>query len=120
LLRPEETGLGLAAGLFNGGDNRAPSSYVVATTPVGARLRLHAGMLFDPSTTDGFAGLDYAVNDQTQVWAEHIGGHENASALSLAHQLTRHWAISFAWQRPNDRTADDSFSLHIGCVRPGG
>jgi hypothetical protein len=120
LLRPEESGLAAAVGVFNVGEHLSPTSYVAAGVPAGGRLRLHAGALRDPETTNGFGGLDYTVNDRVQVWAEYVAGDENASAISLAYQLTEQWGVSLAWQRPNDREADESFSLHVGCVHPAG
>ena len=119
LLRPVEAGLGLALGAFNAGEHLSPTSYAAATLDQD-RLRLHAGAFRTADETQGLAGFDYALNDRLQLWAEHIAGDENASAVSLAYQFHPHWGISFAWQHPNHSPADDTYSLHLGCVWGGG
>jgi len=59
-----------------------------------------------------------AFSDRLQLWVERIAGEENASALTLACQLTERWGLSLAWQHPNGGEGDDSYSLHAGCALP--
>jgi len=114
-LRPVETGLGLAVGSFNAGERLAPTTYGVATLDLG-RLRCHLGVQDSPEETGVLSGLDISVSEKLQLWAEHISGDEGASAFSLAYQLHPRWGISLAWQDPNDEGADNSYSIHAGCV----
>ncbi len=119
LLRPADRGFGLAVGFFNVGEELAPTGYGVGTLN-GGRLRLHAGVQGRPEGTEVFGGLDCAITDRLQFWAEHVRGDDGASALSLAYQSHPHWGISFGWQDPNDGEADRSYSVHAGCVWPAG
>jgi hypothetical protein len=118
-LRPLDTGLGVALGAYNVGEQLAPTTYIAATLER-SPVRLHAGMQLTPEDpAQGFGGLDVAIDDRTQLWLEHLAGEENASAVSIAYQFHRHWGISLAWQHPNDN-ADTSYSIHVGCTAPAG
>ena len=117
LVPTERMGFALALGSHNIGEGLKATTYVVATKELRA-LRLHAGAQRSSEATDGFGGVDYALSDRLQLWAERLAGDENASAVTLAYQLTERWGISLAWQHPNSREADDSYSLHVGCALP--
>jgi hypothetical protein len=116
-LLPVETGLGVAVGSFNAGEHLVPTTYGVATLDLG-RLRCHLGVQDSPEETGVLSGLDVSVSEQLQLWAEHISGDEGASALSLSYQFGPRWGISLAWQDPNEAGADNSYSIHAGCVLP--
>jgi hypothetical protein len=118
-LRPVDTGLGLAAGIYNAGETLRPISYLAATAEAGGRLRLHAGLHRTPDEeTQGFAGAEYQVGERLWLWGECLAGDENASAATVYYQLSDRWGISIGLQRPNDRECDDSLVLAIGCVHP--
>jgi len=118
-LRPVDSGLGLAAGVHNAGDNLRPFSYLAATKPIGERLRLHLGAQRTPNRENqGFAGLEYSVTERVWLWGEYLAGDENASALTLYYQCSEHWGIAVGLQYPNDDEADTMIVFDIGCVRP--
>jgi hypothetical protein len=118
-LRPVDSGLGIAAGLFNAGDNLSPFTYLAVTKPVGERLRLHLGAQRTPDRENqGFAGVEYGVTERVWLWGEYLAGDENASALTLYYQCSEHWAIAVGLQHPNDEEADTMIVFDIGCVRP--
>lgn len=118
-LRPVDTGLGLAGGMYNAGDRLRPNSYLAATAEPGGRWRLHAGVhRTSEEGGRGFMGAEYRVSRRVWLWGEHLAGDENASAASLYYQLSDHWGISVGVQRPNDRECDDSLVVDIGCVHP--
>jgi len=118
-LLPLDTGIGLAAGIYNAGENLRPISYLAATAEVSDRLRLHAGAHRTPDEeSQGFVGAEYQVGQRVWLWGEYLAGDENASAATLYYQLSDHWGISIGLQRPNDRECDDSLVLDIGCVHP--
>lgn len=117
LLRPVEAGVGLAVGALNVGENLRPTSYIAATR--GGLVRLHAGALLTPDNeVQGFGGLDYSLNDLTQLYADYIAGDDNFAALGISYQFADRWAVLFAWLHPNSPDVDDSFLLDIGCVYP--
>lgn len=119
VLRPMDTGLGLAAGVANAGENLRPISYVVATKPWSDRFRLHLGAQRTPDEDNqGFLAADYAVTERIWIYGEYLSGEENASAVTLYYQLTEEWGISLALQRPHDDESENSIVLDIGCVRP--
>jgi len=118
-LRPVESGLGIAVGVYNAGDNLRPFSYLAATRPVGERLRLHLGAQRTPERDNqGFAGLEYGLTERVWLWGEYLAGDENASAVTIYYQCSEHWGIALSLQRPNGRDSDDMIVVDIGCVRP--
>lgn len=118
-VRPVDTGLGLAVGSYNIGDQLQPAIYIAATRPISERFRLHCGAQRTPADdTQGFAGVEVSLTDKLWLWLEHLAGEENASAFTAYYQLTDHWGIALGYQRANDREGDDLIVLDIGCVRP--
>jgi len=118
LLRPVESGLGVAVGTYNVGGNLRPTTYAAATRG-GGPFRLHLGAQRTPDEeTQGFAGVDYSISDLAQVYLDHIAGEENFTAVGISYQFTSRWAVLAAWLRPNDRELEDGFAIDIGCVWP--
>jgi hypothetical protein len=118
-LRPVDSGLGLAAGLYNAGENLRPFTYLAATRPIGERLRLHLGAQRTPDgESQGFGGVEYGLTGRVWLWGEYLAGDENASALTLYYQCSEHWGIALGLQYPNDEEADATIVFDIGCARP--
>lgn len=118
LLRPLDRSPGVAVGIYNVAEHLRPSSYLAATQGAGA-ARLHAGAIRTPEDeTQGLAGLDYSLSDRVQLCADYVAGDGNGSALGIAYQFSGRWGILIAWLRPNDREAEDSYTVDIGCVWP--
>jgi hypothetical protein len=117
VLRPGGGGWSVAVGVHGIGEGLSPTTYAVAGHDWRERLQVHAGAQRTPGgEVQGFAGVVYELGERIQLWLEHVAGEENASAVSLACELTEHWGISFGWQGPNDGEAEASYSLHVGCV----
>ncbi len=107
----------LAVGVYNVGEHSAPSGYVAASSSAADRLRLHAGAFVAPEpATQGFAGVQYTLSPQFQLWAEAIAGEGNNSAYTLTYSPNGRFVVSLGWQRPNDPRGEGSLVLEISCL----
>ncbi len=103
VLRPTSERVGLALGVLNIGEHQMRIDYVVMSMRPVPRTQVSVGMQrTGAGVNEGFAGIAQSLSSTLQVYAETIAGAENASAVSLAYQVSNPLGVLLTWQRFHD------------------
>ncbi|MBL8040739.1 MAG: hypothetical protein JNM04_05270 [Chthonomonas sp.] len=111
LTEGEHKGIGYAAsvGIANG-FGKSVDPYFAGRVDF-KKLRLHGGVWRLSNVVQGFAGLDYELNESWVLMADHIGGREGYTWVAASYDLGAGLSVMGTFGRPNTRS--DGFQHQV-------